>query len=76
MNSEVPYNSENALNWFLTLLNLSLLQLAMSPRPWAVWIADDVDHLEFFFITLGPYGGCATPYLVCPELVMQSIEAT
>ena len=28
----------------------------MSPRPWAVWIVDDVDHLEGLLIKLGLYG--------------------
>ena len=51
---EVPDSSEDALKWLLTLLDLGLLRLAMSPRSWAVWIVDDVDHLEGLFIKLGP----------------------
>lgn len=73
---EVIDSSEDSLYSLLTLLDLGFLQLTMSPGPWGVWIVNEVHHLEGRFIELGPFGGCTTPLLVCPELTVQTSEAT
>lgn len=73
---EVIDSSDDPLYRRLTLLDLRLLQLTMSPGPWGVWIVNEVHHFEGLLIELGPYGGSATPLLVCPELTVQTSEAT
>ena len=49
-NSEVPDSNVEQLNLLLMLLDLGLLQVAMSLRSLTVWVVDDVDHLDGLFI--------------------------
>ena len=69
-------SSNNTLNSFLALLNLSLSQFTMFSWPWAIGVIDKVSHFECLFIKLGACWGCPTPFLVCSKLTVQSSKSS